>query len=202
MVCSPALRVRGAFLISRTRKLFPAVVSGVVIIAVGLELGKIGASVLFVHNVAHPDLITGSFATAACTLAAMTGLAIWARGWPKLFCSLIGIFVGYLAAAALHVFSPSFFADYSAAHFSRVPDVSFLSYTFAPSFAAPFAIAGLASGLRVIGVLTTCQQMNNAGWRGPTCKTSKPVYGPRSWLPCRRVIGSSGHERKPEPGKH
>jgi xanthine permease XanP len=30
-----------------------------------------------------------------------------------------------------------------------------------------FAIAGLASGLRVIGVLTTCQQMNNAAWRRP-----------------------------------
>jgi xanthine permease XanP len=156
-----------SFLINRTRKLFTAVVSGVVIIAVGLELGKIGAGVLLTHNAAHPDLITNSFATAACALAAMTGLAIWAKGWPKLFCSLIGILVGYLAAAAFHVFPPSFFADYAAAHFFAVPEVSFLSYSFAPSFAAPFAIAGLASGLRVIGVLTTCQQMNNAAWRRP-----------------------------------
>jgi Xanthine/uracil permeases len=31
----------------------------------------------------------------------------------------------------------------------------------------PFAIAGLASGLRVVGVLTTCQQMNDAAWRRP-----------------------------------
>jgi Xanthine/uracil permeases len=31
----------------------------------------------------------------------------------------------------------------------------------------PFAIAGLASGLRVVGVLTTCQQMNDATWRRP-----------------------------------
>jgi NCS2 family nucleobase:cation symporter-2 len=34
----------------------------------------------------------------------------------------------------------------------------------------PFAIAGLASGLRVIGVLTTCQQMNDAVWRRPDMK--------------------------------
>src|SRR6202453_1364656 len=162
-----ACEIGVSFLINRTRKLFPAVVSGVVIIAVGLELGKIGAGVLFVHNAAHPDLTTRSFATAACALAAMTGLAIWAKGWPKLFCSLIGILVGYLAAAAFHVFPLSFFADYAAARFFAVPDVSFLSYSFAPSFAAPFAIAGLASGLRVIGVLTTCQQMNNAVWRRP-----------------------------------
>jgi xanthine permease XanP len=50
---------------------------------------------------------------------------------------------------------------------SPFPDPSFLSYTFAPSFAGPFAIAGLASGLRAIGVLTTCQQMNDASWRRP-----------------------------------
>jgi xanthine permease XanP len=156
-----------SFLINRTRKLFPAVVSGVVIIAVGLELGKIGTSVLFVHTAAHRDQSTASFATAALALMAMTGLAVWAKGLPKLFCSLLGILMGYVAAAVFHVFSPSFFADFAAAHFFAVPDVSFLSYAFVPSFAAPFAIAGLASGLRVIGVLTTCQQMNDAGWRRP-----------------------------------
>jgi len=151
-----------ASLINRTRKLFPAVVSGVVIIAVGLELGKIGASVLLEHAAAHSGQTTASFVTAACALAAMTGLAVWATGLPKLFCSLIGILVGYAAAAALHVFPPSFFADYLAARFFAIPDPSFLSYAFAPSLAAPFAIAGLASGLRVIGVLTTCKRTHGA----------------------------------------
>jgi NCS2 family nucleobase:cation symporter-2 len=93
-----------AFLVNRTRKLFPAVVSGVVIIAVGLELGKIGASVLFEYAPAHRELTAESFATAACTLALMSGLAVWARGLPKLLCSLVGILVGYIAAAAFHVF--------------------------------------------------------------------------------------------------
>ena len=167
VIFAGACEIAVASLINRTRKLFPAVVSGVVIMAVGLELGKIGASVLFEHAAAHSDQTTASFATAACALAAMTGLAVWATGLPKLFCSLIGILVGYAAAAAFHVFPPSFFADYAAAHFFAVPDPSFLSYSFAPSFAAPFAIAGLASGLRVIGVLTTCQQMNDAAWRRP-----------------------------------
>jgi xanthine permease XanP len=156
-----------AFLVNHTRKLFPAVVSGVVIIAVGLELGKIGASVLFAHAAAHRELTAESFATACCTLAVMTGLAVWASGLPKLLCSLIGILVGYIAAGAFHVFSPDFFSDYHAAHFFAIPKPTFLSYSFHSSFAVPFAIAGLASGLRVIGVLTTCQQMNDAAWRRP-----------------------------------
>jgi xanthine permease XanP len=156
-----------AFLVNRMRKLFPAVVSGVVIIAVGLELGKIGASVLFEHAAAHKERTAESFATALCTLALMTGLAVWARGLPKLLCSLIGVLVGYVAAAIFHVFAPNFLADYHAAHFFAIPKLTFLSYSFPRSFTVPFAIAGLASGLRVIGVLTTCQQMNDDSWRRP-----------------------------------
>jgi len=48
-----------ASLINWTRKLFPPVVSGVVIIAVGLELGKISAGILFVHA-AEGDQALGS----------------------------------------------------------------------------------------------------------------------------------------------
>ncbi len=156
-----------ASLVNWTRKLFPAVVSGVVIIAVGLELGKISAGVLLGRAAQSGGHVLASFTTAAIALATMTGLAIWATGAPKLFCALIGTLVGYVAAAFLHTFPSSFFADYAAAPVFAIPDPSFISYTFAPSFAGPFAIAGLASGLRAIGVLTTCQQMNDASWRRP-----------------------------------
>jgi xanthine permease XanP len=198
-----ACEVGISFLINRTRKLFPAVVSGVVIIAVGLELGKIGAGVLLTHNVAHPDLITNSFATAACALATTTGLAIWARGWPKLFCSLIGILVGYFAAAAFHVFPSTFLTDFAAAHFFRVPDVSFLAYSFAPSFAAPFCHRGAGLGAArdwSADDLSADEQRGLAQARHAKHRSWCP--GRWSWLPCWRVIGSLGHERKPEPGKH
>jgi xanthine permease XanP len=167
VIFAGACEIAVASLVNRARKLFPAVVSGVVIMAVGLELGKIAAGVLLEHTAAHSGQTVASFATAACTLAAMASLAVWTTGLPKLFCSLIGILVGYAIAAIFHVFPPHFFADYQAASTFAVPDPSFLSYAFAPSFAAAFAIAGLASGLRVIGVLTTCQQMNDAAWRRP-----------------------------------
>jgi xanthine permease XanP len=156
-----------ASLANWARKLFPAVVSGVVIMAVGLELGKISTGVLFAHAAASGDRASASFATAACALATMTGLAIWGTGVPKLFCALIGTMIGYVAAAVFHVFPSSFFANYAAAPAFAIPNPSFLSFSFAPSFAAPFAIAGLASGLRAIGVLTTCQQMTDASWRRP-----------------------------------
>jgi hypothetical protein len=64
-------------------KTVSAAVSGVVIVAVGLELGKIGAGMLFRHAAAHSDQTAASFATAACTLTVMTGLAIWPRDCPS-----------------------------------------------------------------------------------------------------------------------
>jgi NCS2 family nucleobase:cation symporter-2 len=48
-----------------------------------------------------------------------------------------------------------------------LPDPRFLSYRFEPSLMVPFAIAALASGLRAIGVITTCQKINDASWRRP-----------------------------------
>jgi xanthine permease XanP len=156
--------------VRRLRKLFPAVVSGVVIIAVGLELGKIGMGVLLEHNASHQALVERSFLTACCVLATMTSLAIWAKGLPKLLCALIGILVGYAVAALLGVFPTDFASQLSSSPFFALPDPGFLSYAFEPSLMIPFAIAGLASGLRVIGVLTTCQQMNDAAWRRPDMK--------------------------------
>lgn len=81
-------------LVNKLRKLFPAVVSGVVIMSVGVELGKIGLSVLFDDASAHDPRSRMMFATAICVLVTMTALGIWARGLPRLLCTLIGILVG------------------------------------------------------------------------------------------------------------
>ncbi len=159
-----------ARLVNRLRKLFPAVVSGVVIIAFGIELGKIGLGVLFEEAAAH-DVRTGRmFVAASCVLVTMTGLGVWVRGLPRLLCGLIGILVGYVVSALLGVFPKDFASQLSASPVFALPDSRFLSYGFEPSFMIPFAIAGLASGLRVLGVLTTCQQMNDAAWRRPDMK--------------------------------
>ena len=154
-------------LVNSLRKFFPAVVSGVVIIAVGIELGKIGLGVLLDPKVTHDARVNQMFLTALCVLVTMIALAVWAKGLPKLLCVLIGILLGYVVAALLQVFPKDFSVQLSQSPIFAFPDPRFLSYGFEPSLMLPFAIAGLASGLRVVGVLTTCQQMNDAAWRRP-----------------------------------
>ena len=158
-------------LLNSLRKFFPAVVSGVVIIAVGIELGKIGLGVLFGPQVMHDPRVNHMFLTALSVLLTMIALAVWAKGLPKLLCVLIGILLGYGVAALLEVFPQDFSTELARSPIFALPDPRFLSYGFEPSLMLPFAIAGLASGLRVVGVLTTCQQMNDAAWRRPNMES-------------------------------
>ena len=157
-------------LVNKLRKLFPAVVAGVVIIAVGIELGKIGLAVLFEDATANDPRSGLMFATAFAVLLTMTILAVWAKGLPRLLCALTGILVGYGIATVFGLFPEGFSEKLSASPVFAVPDPRFLSFGFESSLMVPFAIAGLASGLRVVGVLTTCQQMNDAAWRRPDMK--------------------------------
>jgi xanthine permease XanP len=156
--------------VQKLRKYFPPVVSGVVIIAVGIELGKIAVSVIVDHAGAHPNQHLPIFITAFVALGVMAGLGIWAKGLPKLLCALIGVVAGYGLAALFGLFPGTFVSDFQASPWLSLPDPSFLGYRFEPSLIVPFLIAGLASGLRVVGVLTTCQQMNDARWRRPDMK--------------------------------
>src|SRR5437868_6736428 len=158
-------------LLNRLRKFFPAVVSGVVIIAVGIELGKIGLGVLLDPKVMHDPRVNHMLLTALFVLLTMIALAVWANGLPKLLCVLIGILLGYGVAALLEVFPQDFSTQMVRSPIFALPDPRFLSYNFEPSLMMPFAIAGLASGLRVVGVLTTCQQMNDAAWRRPNIES-------------------------------
>jgi xanthine permease XanP len=158
-------------LVNSLRKFFPAVVSGVVIISVGVELGRIGLGVLFDQTPTHDTYAGNMFLTALCVLATMTALAVWAKGLLKLLCVLLGILLGYFVAGLLQVFPTDFAVQLSQSPLFALPNPGFISYGFEPSFMLPFAIAGLASGLRVVGVLTTCQQMNDVSWRRPEMKS-------------------------------
>lgn len=158
-------------LVGGLRRFFPAVVSGVVIIAVGIELGKIGLGMLFDPAAFGAPRVGATFIVALCVLATMTALSVWASGLPKLLCVLIGIVLGYVLSVLLGVFPQEFGLHAARSPLFALPDPRFLSYGFEPSFALPFAIAGLASGLRVVGVLTTCQQLNDAAWRRPDVKS-------------------------------
>ncbi len=158
----------------RLRKVFPPVVSGVIVAAVGFEVGLIGLKQLFcvTGTVCHADF-PRHLLVATVTLAAMVGFSVWGRGLTRLFCSLLGIILGLAAAAAMGLISAASWGELQAAPLLALPHAGHLSYSFKTSLLAPFLVAGLAAGLRTIGVITTCQQINDAEFRKPDLKSIK-----------------------------
>ncbi|MGB5737359.1 MAG: solute carrier family 23 protein [Thiohalocapsa sp.] len=157
-----------SWVLPRLRKIFPPVVSGMIVMAVGFELGLIGVKEFLDQSVAHaPDSQSMHYLTATVTLAVMVGLSVWAKGLLRLLCALLGIVLGYAFAVSVGLLTPDKQQAIAAAPLVGLPNAGFLAYHFDVELVLPFIIAGLASGLRVIGVVTTCQRINDAGWTRP-----------------------------------
>lgn len=150
------------------RKVFPAVVSGVILMAVGMELCRIGMAVVFDERLLTEHAFTSVLWTALATLIPILAFAVWGRGLFKLLCALLGILSGYVAAAWLGVFTPADLATTAGVPLVALPGFDDISFAVSIEVVMMFLIAALANGLRTVGVLTTCEQINDAAWRRPS----------------------------------
>lgn len=160
-----------ARIVGKLRKAFPAVVSGVILMAVGLDLARIGMGIAWSPDLPGSRAFGGVEITFGATLVTMVALSIWGRGPLRIFCALIGIIVGYLAAACFGQLKPGFFSGLHDSAVFALPLSFPQGITFDAGLVLPFVIAAVASGLRTVGTLTTCQQINDARWTRPDMKS-------------------------------
>jgi NCS2 family nucleobase:cation symporter-2 len=157
----------------RLRGIFPPAVSGFIVCIVGIELGLVAmGQVLDVEAYKSPQFGRHLF-VALLTLAIIVVLSVWVRGLMRLLCSMIGIVTGSLIAFPLGLVTAKSVAVFSSTPFFALPDPGYVSYYFDPSLILPFLTAGLAAALRTIGVITTCQKINDADWKRPQIKSIK-----------------------------
>jgi xanthine permease XanP len=151
----------------RLRTLIPPESAGMVVFLVGVIIGLAGLRLLVGDgpggSVGGQDaIVTG------ITLAVMIGLNIWSKGPPRLFCILIGMACGYVAAAAVGLLTAH---DVAAAIIDQpllaVPSVAHLSWSFNTALIIPFAVSGLASAMSSTAVITTFQRLDDADWVRP-----------------------------------
>jgi NCS2 family nucleobase:cation symporter-2 len=167
IVAAGLIEAAFAWVLLHVRQVFPPVISGFIVLAVGHELGFIGVkSFLDVAAAAHGEF-TAHLAVAALTLSFMVGFSVWGRGVFRLFCTLNGLILGWLAAFVLDVVPEREIAHVASVAWLALPDPSFLSYSLDVTLVPPFVIACLAAALRVTGVITTCGKINDAGWTRP-----------------------------------
>jgi xanthine permease XanP len=158
----------------RLRWLFPPVVTGIIITAVGFEVGLIGLKeILCVAGQLCAADFTVHLGVAFLTATIMMGLSVWAQGSLRLYCTLLGLIIGFAAAAAGGLLSPQDKLQLLRAPVLALPGTGHLAHVFELALLGPFLVAGLAAGVRTIGVLTTAQQINDEHWQKRDLKSIK-----------------------------
>jgi NCS2 family nucleobase:cation symporter-2 len=154
-------------LLDRLRIVFQPTIAGFTVLVVGLQLGLVGiANTLDVPDENTPDF-AWHVATAFLTLAACVGFSIWGRGVVKLISTLLGLVIGVGVGLGTGLIGPPLFSAVAEAEWLDLPDPGFLSYGFEPALIPAFLAAAIAATLRTIGVVTTCQRLNDAAWKRP-----------------------------------
>ena len=149
------------------RVLFPAEVTGMIVIMVGLTVIKVACKNFFGLQPGGSGVSPAAMGVGILTLTTMIGLNVWGRGKARLFCALIGMVVGYLAAIAFGILDLSRIGNDFAMPFFATPFQGHPGWSFDLALVAPFCVAVLCSTLKTVGDLTTCQRINDADWKRP-----------------------------------
>jgi xanthine permease XanP len=162
-----ALEALFSRLVKRLRFLFPAEVTGFIIAMVGITVIRFAAMNFL--GLDGEDSVTkpAKLFVAFLTLGLMVGLNVWSKGKLKMFCVLVGMAVGYLAAYLLGLMSESQLNTINNAPLLWFPIARHPGWSFSSYLLIPFFIATVCSAIKSVGDLTTCQKINDAEWKRP-----------------------------------
>jgi NCS2 family nucleobase:cation symporter-2 len=161
------LQVAFAPLLRRLRPLLPSEIAGLVIAVVGLTLAGLGVRYSMGINAQQQQINVDYVIVAVISLAIMSVLNIWSKGYGKMFCVLIGMMAGYAASAVLGIFDLARIVPEGGLSVVRLPRLEHVGWSFDAVLVAPFAVAALAATLRAMGDVSNAQRINDADWVRP-----------------------------------
>ena len=161
------VQVAFAPLLRRLRALLPSEIAGLVIAVVGLTLAGLGVRYGLGINAQQQKINPDYVIVAGISLATMSVLNIWSKGYGKMFCVLIGMMVGYAVSAVLGIFDLASIVPEGGLSVVRLPRLEHVGWSFDPVLVAPFAVASLAATLRAMGDVSNAQRINDADWVRP-----------------------------------
>jgi xanthine permease XanP len=153
--------------LDRLRLIIQPTISGLIICVIGLELGIVGMQhVLDVGGAGTPTL-QRHVLVSLITLTVAIGLSVWARGIWRMIASLTALLTGMAASLMFGIYDPDSGTRLAGAAWVAIPSFSHIGLKFEPELIAAFLAAGVAATLRTVGVVTTCQRVNDAAWQAP-----------------------------------
>jgi xanthine permease XanP len=152
------------------RPYFPPEISGFVVMLIGISIGILGLRYLLGVGAAKP-VDSAQVVVAAVTLTTMVGLSVWTRGAARVFCALIGMALGYVAAGLMGLLTEADIDAVARAPLVYLPSAAGYSWSWDSGLVIPFLVAALATGVRAIGDITICQKVNDADWVRPNMQS-------------------------------
>ena len=154
-------------LLVKLRVIFQPTISGFTVLVVGFQLGLVGIDkALDIGGMGKPGY-WAHVSLALVTLMVAVGFSIWGRGVLRLLSVLFGVLAGLAAGFATGLIDAGTLSPVAAASWFALPDTSFLEYGLDAPLLPVFLAAGFAATLRTIGVITSCQKINDADWKRP-----------------------------------
>jgi len=157
-------------IIPRMRPFFPAEISGICVMLIGLILGVLGMRLVLgipeganvMPAVDMPQIVLG-----CATLALMIAIHIWTKEGLRSYSIILGVLLAYGAALAFHMVDPAALHAIGGSPWFDLPAWHWPAPHFAPGLALAFAFAALVCALSVMGDVTTCQKINDEAWVRP-----------------------------------
>ena len=158
--------------LDRVRVLFPPEVTGLMVAMAGLQLIRLGCPRFVGYNGPGSVPELRAFVVGAVTLIVMVGATVWNKGKLHALPMLMGLSAGYILALGSGVLPWGKFVHELNEPWINFPHrvVSGLNFRF--SLLAPFLIASLTAGLKMVGDFTLCQKINDSDWKRTDMKSA------------------------------
>lgn len=174
------------------RPFFPPEVAGLVVALIGVATGVVAVRHAMGVGAEQPADALEVF-TGVVTLVTMVALNVWTGGVSRLSCVLIGMIVGYAAAAMLGTLGDAEWRTLADTPWFAAPSLAHTSWSFDAALVVPFAVAALAASLKVVGNVTTSQKLNDADWvRADMGSISRGVLADGLTTALAGAVGTSG----------
>ena len=158
-------------LMGRLRPFFPAEVTGTIVTMVGLALIPVAIPRFLGIEKSHVVIDPLSVSIASITFFVMVGVTVWGSSRLRLYGVLIGVVVGSVCACASGLVTDEHLRRLEQASLLALPSFPGEGWSFSGALLVPFLMTALASSLKAVGDLTTCQKVNDAEWKRPDMKS-------------------------------
>jgi len=154
-------------LMGRLRPFFPAEVTGTIVMMVGLALIPVAVSRFLGIEESRAVIDPLSVSIASITFFVMAGVTVWGSSKLRLYGVLIGVGVGYVSAYGSGMLTHEHLRRLEQAPLISLPSFFHEGWSFSSALIFPFLVTVLASVLKAVGDLTTCQKINDTEWKRP-----------------------------------